>query len=375
MGYIPGGGLWSGAVGDLLSAGTNRFSGVYYSSPGAVVLENQLVRWMCSLFGYPKSSHGILTSGGSIANLVALQTARDARKIDSTNVKNAVIYLTSQAHHCINKALRTLGLNEAEQRVISMNAHYQMDVDALRGAIAADKKAGLVPFLVIGTAGTTDSGAIDPIDSIADVCRQNDCWFHVDAAYGGFFVLVDEIKKKFKGIGRADTLVVDPHKGLFIPYGLGVVLVRNGSNLVETFSHHAAYMQDAYGFDEISPADCGPELTKHFRGMRLWVPLHLHGLAPFRAALREKILLTRYFRERVKALGFETGPEPQLTVNLYRYPHANANEFNQKLVDAIHKDGRCFFSSTLIDGQLWLRCAILNFRTHLEESARTSMSG
>jgi aromatic-L-amino-acid decarboxylase len=370
MGYIPGGGLWSGAIGDLLAAGTNRFSGIFYSSPGAVVLENQLIRWMCELFGYPKSAHGNLTSGGSIANLVAIQTARDTRKINSTNVAKSVIYFTGQVHHCIHKALQTLGLGEAVHRVIPMNDRYQMNAEALEAALRSDTAKGLQPFLIIASAGTTDSGAIDPINQVADIANQFGCWFHVDAAYGGFFILVDEIRKKFAGIERADSIVMDPHKSLFVPYGLGVVLIKDGSHLVETYSHQASYMQDAYGFDEISPADCGPELTKHFRGMRLWIPLHLHGLKAFRSTLEEKLLLTKYFREKISAMGFETGPEPQLSVNLFRYPHKDPNSFNQRLVDAIHEDGRCFFSSTLINGELWIRCAILNFRTHLEEVDR-----
>jgi len=370
MGYIPGGGLWSGAIGDLLAAGTNRFSGIFYSSPGAVVLENQLIRWMCELFGYPKGAHGNLTSGGSIANLVAIQTARDTRKINSTNVTKSVIYFTGQVHHCIHKALQTLGLSEAIQRIIPMNDRYQMDAEALESILRDDKAKGLQPFLIIASAGTTDSGAIDPINEVADLSSEFDCWFHVDAAYGGFFILVDEVRKKFNGIERADSIVMDPHKSLFVPYGLGVVLIKDGNHLIETYSHQASYMQDAYGFDEISPSDCGPELTKHFRGMRLWIPLHFHGLKAFRSTLQEKLLLTRYFREKITAMGFETGPEPQLSVNMFRYPHKDPNAFNQRLVDAIHNDGRCFFSSTMINGELWIRCAILNFRTHLEEVDR-----
>lgn len=370
MGYIPGGGLWAGAIGDLLAAGTNRYAGIFYSSPGAVVLENQLIKWMCGLFGYSKAAHGNFVSGGSIANLTAIQTARDQKKIDSTNVKRSVIYFTGQVHHCIHKALQTLGLNEAIHRIIPMNERYQMDVAELEIALKKDKSAGLQPFLVIATAGTTDSGAIDPLDAVASLCKQHGCWFHVDAAYGGFFILVDEIRKEFKGIDRADSIVMDPHKSLFVPYGLGVVLVKDGNALISTYSHQASYMQDTYGFDEISPADCGPELTRHFRSMRLWIPLHLHGLKPFRSTLQEKLLLTRYFHDRIIEMGFETGPSPQLTVNMFRYPHKDPNTFNQKLVDAIHQDGRCFFSSTVINNEFWIRCAILNFRTHLEEVER-----
>lgn len=367
LGYIPGGGVWAAAIGDLLAAATNRYAGIYYASPGAVLIENQLIRWLCSLVGYPASAHGNLTSGGSIANLVAIQAARDAHQIHSANVRRAVVYFTEQVHHCLHKALRITGLHEAVQRQIPMDHHFRMDVDALENALARDLDSGLLPFLVIASAGTTDTGAIDPLTAIADLCDRYGTWFHVDAAYGGFFILLDELKPRLAGLERADSLVMDPHKGLFLPYGSGVVLVRDAGKLIASNAYQAAYMQDAYGLDEISPADCGPELSRHFRGLRMWLPLHLHGVDVFRANLREKILLCRYFREEVRKMGFETGPEPELSVTLFRYPAADANAFNQRLLDALHADGRVFFSSTRIRGELWIRCAVMSFRTHLAE--------
>jgi glutamate/tyrosine decarboxylase-like PLP-dependent enzyme len=367
LGYIPAGGIWASSIADMLAAATNRYAGVYYACPGGVIMENQLIKWLCSIVGYPSTAHGNLASGGSIANLIAIQTARDSFKINSANVKQSVIYFTEQAHHCINKALLTTGLHEAVQRIIPMNPNFQMDAEALKHVIKKDKKEGLLPCMVIATAGTTDTGAIDPLDSIADICSENKVWFHVDAAYGGFFMLVDELKDKFKGIEKSDSLVIDPHKGLFIPYGSGVVLIKNGAALLASYSHQAAYMQDAYGYDEISPADCSPELSKHFRGLRMWLPLHLHGLDVFKANLQEKILLCRYFHEGIKEMGFATGPYPELSVTLFRFPEKDANNFNQKLLDSLHDDGRCFFSSTVIKNELWIRCAVLSFRTHLPE--------
>ena len=364
FGYIPGGGLWACAVADLLAAATNRYAGVFFASPGAVLIENQMIRWLCSLVGYSDTAHGNLASGGSIANLTAIQTARDARGIDSTSVRSAVIYLTGHAHHCIPKALHTTGLDECIVRVVPMNARYQLDVTALGAMLAGDVAAGLRPFLVIATAGTTDAGAIDPLDAIADLCEAHGAWFHVDAAYGGFFLLVEKLRGKFKGIDRSDSIVLDPHKGMFLPFGTGVVLVRDSSLLLQSFSHDAHYMQDAVGFDEISPADVGPELTRHFRGLRLWLPLHLHGVAPFRACLEEKHLLCRRFYEGVQQLGFEMGPEPELSVAMFRSGGNDGGEFDRSLLAAIQRDGRSFFSSTEIDGRFWLRCAVLNFRSH-----------
>ncbi len=367
MGYIPAGGLWTSAVGDMLAAAANRYVGIFYSSPGAVRIENQMIQWLCSIMGYPATAHGNLSSGGSMASLIAIQTAREAHQIDSTNVRQAVVYFTGQAHHCLHKALHITGLHEAQQRIIPMNARYQMDTRALADMLRQDKDNGLMPFLVIGTAGTTDTGAIDPLDAIADICEQYNAWFHVDAAYGGFFQLLGEIAVKFKGIERSDSLVMDPHKGMFLPYGTGVVLVKDAHTLLRTYSHQASYMQDAYGFDEISPSDCSPELSRHFRGLRMWLPLHLHGVNAFKANLEEKLLLCRYFHEAVKELGFETGPDPDLSITLFRYPSKDSNAFNQQLLKALHADGRCFFSSTQINGQVWIRCAVLSFRTHLKE--------
>lgn len=367
LGYIPGGGLWTSAIGDMLAAATNRYAGIAYSSPGAVAIENQMIRWLCSVVGYPDKAHGNLSSGGSIANLIAIKAAREYHNIDSTNVKKSVIYLTAHTHHCVKKALNITGLHETVVRPISMDYRYRMDVDALQEQMAADRKKGLTPFLVVATAGTTDTGAIDPLDSIADLCSEYDVWFHVDAAYGGFFMLVDAMKDKFKGIERSDSVVMDPHKTLFLPYGSGVVLVKNRDVLLNSNSEKAAYMNDAYGHEQISPADTGPELSKHFRGLRMWLPLHLHGVEPFRANLEEKIHLCQFFHEKIAEMGFQTGPEPDLSITRFRYPGDENNDLTRALIDRLHNDGSFFFSSTTINGELWIRCAVVSFRTHLND--------
>ncbi|MBX2873004.1 MAG: aminotransferase class V-fold PLP-dependent enzyme [Saprospiraceae bacterium] len=367
LGYIPGGALWASALGDLLAAVSNRYAGMYYASPGGVLLENQLIRWLCELVGFPATAHGNLSSGGSIASIIALTTAREVHQIRSTNVRKSVIYFTPQMHHCLNKAIQIVGLGECICRLIPVNQRFEMDPDLLRKQLEQDTSAGLSPFLIIATAGTTDTGAVDPLEEMAMISQQYNTWYHIDAAYGGFFLLVERMKERLKGIDQADSVVMDPHKGLFLPFGTGVVLIKDGQALVNTHTQEASYMIDAYGFDEINPADCGPELTKHFRGLRMWLPLHLHGLQAFRACLEEKVFLCRYFHEEIQTLGFEVGPPPALSVTLFRYPAANPTAFNKALIEAIHEDGRYFMSSTLIEGELWIRCAVLNFRTHLQE--------
>ena len=369
LGYIPGGGIYVSALGDYLADVFNRYAGVYFAGPGAVRMENMIIRWIAGLMGYPADAGGNLTSGGSMANLIGIVCARDAAGIKARDFEKAVIYITRQVHHSVDKAIRIAGLKECIIRHVPMDDHYRMQAADLDRMITVDKTHRLHPLMVIASAGTTDTGAIDPLDEIGRIAKKHELWYHVDAAYGGFFMLTDEGKEKLKGIEMSDSLIVDPHKGLFLPYGTGVVLVKDAKRLQQSHIYSANYMQDAASAtDEISPADVSPELTKHFRGLRMWLPLMLHGLRPFRACLEEKLLLAKYFHREIKNLGFEAGPEPELSVVTYRYnpKHGDANEFNKRLVEEVQKDGRVFISSTLIDGKFILRAAILAFRTHLK---------
>lgn len=370
FGYIPGGGIYYSALGDYLADITNRYAGVFYAGPGAVRMENMLIKWVAGLMGFPLNSAGNLTSGGSIANLISICTARDAKKVNSQNVQKSVIYLSSQAHHSLEKAIRIAGLRECILRYVSLDNRYRIDPDQLARHVTSDKREGLLPFLVIASAGTTDAGAIDPLDKIASIAKQHKLWFHIDAAYGGFFMMTREGRKKLKGIEKGDSLVVDPHKGLFLPYGIGVVLIKDSKRLSATHYYQANYMQDALSAnDETSPANVSPELSKHFRGLRMWLPMKLHGVSPFRSCLEEKLLLAKYFYKEVRKLGFETGQAPELSIVTYRYvpEEGDADAFNKKLVEIVQKDGRVYISSTLLGGKFMLRFACLNFRTHVKQ--------
>lgn len=366
LGYIPGGGIYPSALADFLADVTNRYAGVYFANPGAVRMENLLVRWMSDMVGYPGSALGTLTSGGSIANLIAFTTARDALNIRAADIPQTVIYLTAQTHHCVDKAIRIAGLGEAVIRRIPLDAHFRMDPVSLEQQIARDRHTGLRPSMVIASLGSTDTGAVDPVASIADVTEREGLWLQVDAAYGGFFQLVPELQHHFSGVDRSDSYILDPHKGMFLPYGTGAVLIREGKHLHASHWYQANYMQDAENPEEYSPAELSPELTRHFRGLRMWLPMQLFGLAPFKAALYEKHLLARYFHERVREEDFEVGPEPDLSVVIYRYTRdvRNPDEFNRRMIKLLHRDGRIFVSSTLVDGVFWLRFAALCFRTH-----------
>jgi glutamate/tyrosine decarboxylase-like PLP-dependent enzyme len=326
---------------------------------------------MADLLGYPAASAGDLTSGGSIANLVGIVTAREAHSLKARYFDKAVVYLSEQSHHAIDKALRIAGLGESIKRFLPLDRHHRMRLDALETAVEADARAGLRPWLIAATAGTTDTGAVDPLDDLADIAHRQGLWLHVDGAYGAPFVLTQQGKQTLMGIERSDSVVLDPHKGLFLPFGSGAVLVREGRHLLAAHHYDASYLQDkdtlASG-DEVSPADLSPELSRHFRALRLWLPLKLAGVAPFRAALEEKLLLARHFHERMRLEhGFEVGPPPDLSIVTFRYlpRQGDPDAFNQKLINAVQRDGRVFLSSTKVDGKFTLRVAILSLRTHL----------
>ncbi|HEX6668445.1 MAG TPA: pyridoxal-dependent decarboxylase [Gemmatimonadales bacterium] len=370
LAYIPGGGIYHSALGDYLAAVTNKYSGVFFTGPGPVRMENQMVRWVADLMGYPAGAAGSIASGGSIATLTAVVSAREAHRLRAAHFGSAVVYLTSQAHHCVGKALHIAGMGEAAVRQVDMDEGYRMRPEALAAAIVADRAAGRRPWLVVASAGTTDTGAVDPLDAIATVAEREGCWFHVDAAYGGFFLLTEQGRSLLRGIERSDSAVLDPHKGLFLPYGSGVVVVRDAAPLVAGHNYTGSYMQDARtDASELSPADVSPELSRHFRALRMWLPLALVGTAPFRAALEEKLLLARYFHRAIERAGFEVGPKPDLSIVTYRWAPPGvslerANEINKAIVDGARRDGRVFLSSTMLEGRFTLRMAALAFRTH-----------
>ena len=372
MAYIPGSNLYASALADYLGAVTNRYSGLYFAAPGSVRMERVLLRWMADLMGYPAESTGDLTSGGSIANLVGIVTARDARGLKAKNFDKAVVYLTEQSHHAIDKALRIAGLGESVKRFIPLDGRYRMRPEALEEAVRGDAKMGLYPWLIAATAGTTDTGAVDPLANIADVARRHELWLHVDGAYGAAFILTEQGKQILEGIERSDSMVIDPHKGLFLPFGSGVVLVRDGRHLLDAHYYDASYLQDKdvlASAEEVSPADLSPELTRPARALRLWLPVKLAGVAPFRAALEEKLLLARYVHEKMMLDDrFEVGPPPDLSIVTFRYLPRNGDPdaFNRRLIDVVQRDGRIFISSTMIEGRFTLRLAVLNLRTHLD---------
>ena len=362
MGYIPGGGLFHSALGDLIAATSNKYAGHPPAAPGAVRLENACTQWLASAIDYPATARGTLTSGGSLANLTAIVAAREARDPEG----GGAVYLTRFAHHCVDKALHIAGRGRSPRRMIATDDRYRMSLDALEQALEEDRRNGVRPWLVVASAGTVDTGSIDPLPEIAELCRRYGAWFHVDGAYGGLFKLCEEGRARLSGLELTDSVALDPHKTLFLPYGTGAALVREGHHLLDAFSADAAYMHQPVDADVgPSPGDLSVELTRHFRALRLWLPLQIAGVAAFRAAQAEKLALARYFHLRLSELdGWDPGPEPDLSVVAFRY--GDDDDFNERLMHHIQQEGRVMLSGTRIDGSYRLRCAILCFRTHIE---------
>ena len=298
---------------------------------------------------------------------MALLAARNRHNVKGRLLERSVVYMTAHGHVCLQKSLKIIGLEDVRIRHVAMNDRFQMNPQDLKSSVESDLENGLYPFLVAATAGTTDCGAIDPLGDIGAVARRFNMWYHVDGAYGGFFALTDSAKRKFAGIETSNSLVVDPHKSLFVPFGLGAVLIRDETSLIACDQYYTAnYFQDQILHDKIlDPAEISPETTKHFRGLRLWIPLKMHGIEPFKNALEEKLLLIHYFRAKLTLSGFRVGPDPDLSISYFWYEsqRCDRNSFTMALMANIHRDGEHFLSSTKINGNDVIRIAVLSFRT------------
>lgn len=373
MGYIPGGGLFSSALGELLARGFNRYTALPSFAPALVALEDSTLQWFCREFGLPSTAAGQITTGGSMATLTAIVAARDHRL--GEDFHDGTIYVTPHTHMSVAKAARVAGFPAARLRTVPTDPNLRMDPAAAAEIIARDRAAGLRPFLLVGTAGSTDTGTVDPLADLATLARREDLWLHVDGAYGGFFQLTPRGRARLAGIEAADSLVLDPHKGLFLAYGTGVLLVRDRSILEAAFASGGHYLQDASGEASLpSYANFGPELTRDFRGLRLWLPLHLHGIAAFRAALDEKLDLAAHVYEELTAdHRLEVPWEPESSVVAFRLrsdgrdggrSQDDEDQRNQRLLERILAPNRVFLSSTRIHERFTIRLCVLAHRTH-----------
>lgn len=373
LGYIPGGGIFHAALADLIANSVNRYVGIFQAAPGLVRLESNVVDWFCQLIGYGEGSGGLLTSGGSMANLIALAAARSERL--PADFLKGIVYVSAEVHHSVHKSAKIAGFMEENIRRIGVDGQFRMRGDELSRAIDEDRKRGLVPAIVVASAGTTGTGAVDNLQEIADIADQNGIWFHIDAAYGGCFVLTERGKQIFRGIKRSDSVTIDPHKGMFLPYGTGCLVVRDRKTLQRTFGSTASYLpppeqdEDCIDFSEL-----GPELSRDFRGLRIWLPLKMHGAGVFREALDEKLDLARRAAEEIRRWpDVEIVSEPVLSLFSFRfYPkefsgnEIKLNELNRRWLRGVNGRQRVFLTGVTVEGRFVLRICVLSFRTHAE---------
>lgn len=360
MSYIPNGGLYSGALADLLASGLNRYTGVAGAAPGMTAIEQGVVKWILSLFDFPEAGAGVLLSGGSMANFTALVAARTTHLGD--DFAEGVIYVTDRTHHSVAKGARLAGIRNTQIVPIATDNALRMDSQQLRERIESDHHAGLSPFLIVGSAGTTDTGTVDRLDELADIASELGLWLHVDAAYGGFFQMTARGDAALRGIKRADSIALDPHKGLSIPFGVGAVIVRDEAHLIDVNEGRGAYLipEDMHmGMRDIS--SLGPELSRPNRGVLVWLPLQLHGLRAFREALDSSLDLARHAYDRLVTIeGIETPWQPDLSVVAFRFED---DDVGRAAMEAVRTDRRVHLSPTTIDDRFVLRFAILNRRS------------
>jgi aromatic-L-amino-acid decarboxylase len=374
LAFIPGGGLFHSAVADLIADSINRYVGAWLAAPGLVQLEANVIRWFCDMVGYPPGAGGFLSSGGSVANFTAVVTARRER-LDDDFLRGS-LYVCDQVHHSVAKAAVLAGFPPANVREIASDDEYRLRLPELERRIRADAADGWQPFLVVASAGTTNSGAVDDLAGVAALARREGLWLHVDAAYGGFFALTERGRRILRGLAEADSITLDPHKGLFLPFGTGSLVVRDLETLRRAHSTRAAYMPpmqdeaDLVDFCEISP-----ELSRDFRGLRVWLPLKLHGAGPFRRNLDEKLDLARWATaELEKVPDVEIVARPQLSLVAFALspPGCEGEErdrLNREFLRRVNERRRVYLTGTVLHGRFALRFCILSFRTHRDRVA------
>jgi aromatic-L-amino-acid decarboxylase len=367
LAYIPGGGVYAAALADFLAAAVNRYVGVSQAAPALAQIEETATDWLCQLMGLPAGARGILTSGGSLSNFSAIVTARHARLGES--FLDGRIYCSEETHHCVGKAARLAGFPRSSLVTLPTDTRLRLIPESLERRLREDRADGLRPFLVVANVGTTNTGAIDPLPEIVEIARAHSLWVHADAAYGGFFRLVPGGEERLRGIEACDSITLDPHKGLFLPYGTGALLVRDGEALARAHRETASYVQDVSAEGSLGFADLSPELSRDFRGLRLWLPLQLHGLAAFREQLKEKLALARWVHGALRDdARFEMLDPPQLSVVAFRLAGEadEADRLGPELLRRVNARRRVFLSSTRVRGRYALRICILSFRTHAD---------
>jgi glutamate/tyrosine decarboxylase-like PLP-dependent enzyme len=376
--FIPSAPSFLSILGDMLCTGTNFFAGVWLEAAGPAQVEVVVLDWFKQLLGYPPEAQGLLTGGGSEANLIALTTARE--HLSLADRSRAILYVTEQRHWSIDRAAKVIGLHPEQLRPVPATDDFRLDLAALHQQIGQDCAAGRLPWAVVANAGATNTGTIDPLRKLAGFCQAERLWLHVDAAYGWPAVLVPEGRQALDGIGQADSVTLDPHKWFAQTYEVGCLLVRDGRRLAETFALRPDYMQDVEpGADEVNFADRGIALTRRFRALKIWFSLKVLGLGWYRALIARSCRLAELAERLLRAAGcFQILCPRQLSIVCFRFVPApgptndeELNRLNLALIDQLRRTGRAFLSSTLLGQRVALRFCFVNWRTTADDVEQT----
>ena len=372
LAFVPGGGVFPAALADFIADTVNPFTGVWQAAPALVQLEANALDWLRDWMGFPDTTRGLFTTGGSMATFNGLLCARE--RLLGADIRRGVLYTSDQAHHCVIKSAKLAGIMPDRVHAVPCDEHYRMPVAALRAAIHADRALGLTPFAVVSSAGTTNTGAVDPLDAIADLCAAEGLWHHVDGAYGAFFMLCPETAETLRGLSRADSLTLDPHKGMFLPYGTGALLVRDGSALRAAHEATADYLPAMpHPEDFYDPSQHGPDLSRGFPGLRVWLTVKLYGAAAFRAAVSEKRALAVQAATRISALpGIVIDAPPELSLFAFHvsWPGAtlvDEDTATRAFMARTSARGRVMITGAVARGRYVGRVCVLSFRTHQAE--------
>lgn len=392
FGYVASPSTPPGAFADLIASALNANVTSWRSGPAATEIEHTVIRWLASLIGYcsgDRPAYGLLTSGGSMANMTALLMAHRAKAapdVGTTGFWNSsapmTIYASDQIHMSIPKAADILGLGRAQVRLIASDDSFRMNAGVLRRTIADDLKSGLEPFCVVGSAGTVNTGAVDPLGEIADVAQEFSLWFHIDGAYGALAALDENKRPLFRGLDRADSISLDPHKWLYVPIDSGCLLFRDEARARAAFAFDGADYIKVHEQNETEAFafwNYGPELSRRFRALKIWLTLGYYGVQRIARAINEDIAVAAYLGEQVEAAAdFELLAAPELSICCFRYvppefqtrlrsaneaEDAKLDQLNTHIMNAVQRGGRAYLSSATLRGKFALRACITNFRT------------
>jgi len=367
--FVPGPNNFVSTMADALAAGFNVFNGTWLGGSAAAAVEFGVVRWLCRICGLPATAGGLFVSGGSMANLTALVAGRHALLQDQ--LKGATVYFSDQTHSSVERALRVIGFAPGQIRKLPSDEQFKLPADKLRGAIATDRAKGLRPFCIIANAGTTNTGAVDSMIDLADLAAAEKLWLHVDGAFGAAAVLSERGRAALRGLERADSITLDPHKWLFQSFECGCVLLRDAARLKSAFQIKPDYLRDVHrAAEEINFCDYGVQLTRSFRALKVWLSLEAFGLAPICQAITRGFELAELAERELRArAGWEILSPAQMATVCFRF--GDNDQLQTQLVDVMLRDGFAFLTSTTLKGATSLRLCTINPRTNDEDIVQT----